>query len=195
MNSATALQPSQLAASFIASLCSLAAAEPQQYAAAACLRLRARANLGSALFGATLLFLVSAELADRTLLVLLGGGLIIVCLMFVRNLFGFVAGLLLVVALVLAGFYLEERYVAVLLALLALQTALSALDSVVVLMRISLDRRAVILQSDAQLLAQYTGIPALLWALTWCAIAVALIVVAVTLAYQDGTALHSTLRI
>lgn len=141
--------------------------------------------LGSALFGAALLFMVASALADRTLLVLLGGALLLLSLIFVRNLFGVVAGLLLAAALVAAGLYMPERYVTWLLAFLAIQTALSALDNVVVLMRISLRGRSTAFPSDAQVLAQHTGIPAIMWALLWCLMALGLIVVAVTLAYRN----------
>lgn len=142
--------------------------------------------LGAALFGAAVLFLVASALADRTLLVLLGCSVCILTLVFVRNVFGFVAGLLLACMLVAAGFYLRERYVTALLMLLAIQTSLSALDSLVVLMRVSLHPRGAELQSDAQILAQDTGIPAIIWALLWCLISIAMIVVAVTLAYRAG---------
>lgn len=140
--------------------------------------------LGSALFGAALLFLITSALADRTLLVLLGGALLVLSLVFVRNLFGFIAGLLLAAAMIAAGMYLPERAVTWLLTFLAVQTALSALDSVVILMRISLHGGRTPLPSDAQRMAEYTGIPALVWSLLWCLISLGLIVVAVTLAYR-----------
>jgi hypothetical protein len=144
--------------------------------------------VGSALFGAALLFMVASALANRTLLVLLGGALLALCLVFVRNLFGFVAGLLLAAAMIAAGLYLPERYITWLLTFLAIQTALSALDNVVVLMHLSLRGRATAFPSDAQVLARHTGIPALVWALLWCLIALGLIVAAVPLAAR-GTPL------
>ncbi len=140
--------------------------------------------IGSALFGAALLFLVASALADRTLLMLLGGALLVLSLVFVRNLFGFVAGLVLAAAMIAAGLYMPESYITWLLTFLAIQTALSALDSVVILARISLHGRATAFPSDAQVLAQHTRIPAIMWALLWCLISLGLIVVAVTLAYR-----------
>ncbi|HEU5014317.1 MAG TPA: M50 family metallopeptidase [Roseiflexaceae bacterium] len=141
--------------------------------------------LGSALFGSALLFLVTSALADRTLLVLLGGSLLVLSLAFVRNAFGFVAGLLLAAAMIAAGMYLPERSITWLLTFLAIQTALSALDSLVILTRISLHRYGAASQSDAQRLAEYTGIPSLMWSLLWCLVALGLIIVAVTLAYRN----------
>lgn len=141
--------------------------------------------LGPALFGGALILLSATSVAVQTILLSLAIGLAVVCLLFVRNLFGFVAGLLLALSLAAAGWYLPEQPATVLFALLAMQLPLAAVNSLVDLLRLSMGQGRANQLSDAQVMARDTHIPAIMWALLWFLIALGIVVVTVTLAYRD----------
>lgn len=141
--------------------------------------------LGPALFGGGLILLSATTLAVTSILIGLGAALAVACLVFVRNLFGFAAGLMLAVSLGAAGWYLSEQAAAFLFALLAMQMPLAAANSLVDLLRISAGPVRRDQLSDAQVLARDTGIPAVVWALLWLLFAVAVVVLTVTVAYRD----------
>jgi uncharacterized membrane protein YbjE (DUF340 family) len=142
--------------------------------------------LGSSIFGGLLLLLTATTVSSQTVLLWLGILLGLFCLAFVRNLFGFVAGLVLASLLFLAGYQLEPEQSALLLFLLAVQTMLSALNSIIDLVRLSSRRWDQNPMTDAHAMAQITGIPALFWALLWSAIALVICAGAITLAYRGG---------
>jgi Peptidase M50B-like len=141
--------------------------------------------LGSALFGGALILLSATELAVQTILISMGAGLAVVCLLFVRNPFGFLMGLLLAAGLGAAGWYLPDQPATVLFALLAIQLPLESANSLIDLVRLSVIPPRSDQLSDAQYLAKHTHIPALIWALLWFATALAIMVVTVTLAFRD----------
>lgn len=141
--------------------------------------------LGSALFGGALILLSGTSLAVETILIGLGAGLAVVCLLFVRNLFGIAAGLLLAAGLVAAGSYLAEQPARLLFTLLVMQLPLASANSLVDLFRLSLRPARADQLSDAQVLARVTRIPAVIWATLWLLIALAIVIVTVAVAYRD----------
>ncbi|HMQ31670.1 MAG TPA: M50 family metallopeptidase [Chloroflexaceae bacterium] len=141
--------------------------------------------LGPAVFGGALILLSATGLAVTTILLGLGGALALLCLGFVRNLFGFTAGLLLALGLGLAGWYLPERQATLLFALLAMQLPMDAVNSLVDLIRLSLRPARGGQLTDAQVMARDTRIPAVLWALLWLLTALAIVVLTVAVAFRD----------
>ena len=124
--------------------------------------------LGSLLWGLALLLIARTRpaIARGTLLVL-GALLLATTLLFVRNLFGFVFGLLFGIALIIAARKLSRDGVVIVLTTLGLTSALYAL----------FDIRDDILarpeaQSDAFMLAELTGVPTLFWGFFWAALAI-----------------------
>jgi hypothetical protein len=138
--------------------------------------------VGCALVGGVLTILSARDISARTVLFLLGVVLGILCLIFVKNLFGMAAGLLLSGALLLAGDRLPERWADGLLLFLAVQVMLNAINSLFDLVYLSTQRADII--TDAQLMQQMTDIPAPLWALAWSLIALAILAVSLTIAYR-----------
>ncbi len=141
--------------------------------------------LGPALFGGGLILLTATSVSVQTILLGLGAALALACLLFVRNLFGFAAGLLLAASLAAAGWYLSDRAASFLFALLAMQLPLAAANSLVDLVRISAGPARSDQLSDAQVMARDTGVPAIFWALLWLLVALVIVVVTVTIAYGD----------
>ena len=138
--------------------------------------------IGSALFGGLLTILSARGVSARAVLFGLGLALGGMCILWVTNAFGVIAGLLLAGALCLAGRQLPKLWADTLLLLLAVQMMLNGLESVLDLVIIS--RVAPSLTTDAQIMAQYTGVPALVWAMLWSVIAVVILVLSLRVAYR-----------
>lgn len=138
--------------------------------------------VGSALFGGLLVILSAWGVSARGTLFWLGVTLGLLCLLFVRNLFGIVAGLALAAALIGAGRWLNARWADGLLLFLAVQMMLNALNSLFDLVQISTSMSGV--PTDAAIMAQATGIPAVFWALLWTAISIVCLVGSLRLAYR-----------
>jgi hypothetical protein len=139
--------------------------------------------VGSALVGGGLLVLAAQpEHAPRVLLGL-GLALGVLCLLFARNLFGFVAGFALAVGLVYAARSLEPQVAQLLLIFLAVQATLVSFDNLFLQMRQSLLGRR--LRTDAHLMAERTGIPALFWVLLWIGFSVYMLWLALNYAYRS----------
>ncbi|MFV9503954.1 MAG: M50 family metallopeptidase [Oscillochloridaceae bacterium umkhey_bin13] len=141
--------------------------------------------VGAALFGGFLILLSATDLATQTILLGLGLGLGLLCLLFVRNGFGVLAGLLLAASLGAAGWYFNDGVATLLVAVLALQMPLAAMHSLIDLLRRSVRRPQDGQVSDAELLAERTRVPALIWATLWLFSALAIMVLTVTFAYHD----------
>lgn len=141
--------------------------------------------LGSTAVGSGLLFLTTTRIADQTLLLVLGMCLALLCLLFVRNLFGLVAACALASGLILAGLYLEPSYAAFLVHFLAIQLVLASLESVLIVTRLATPGMNSSKTSDAHLLARVTGVPALIWGVLWSLLSIALLVTAITVAYSQ----------
>lgn len=125
--------------------------------------------LGSLLWGLLLLAIArSRPRAARTVVQALGVLMILVTIGYVRGWFGMVFGMLFGIALFAAGRRLRPQAAAAVLSVLGVTSAVYALLDI---------RSDILLQpgapSDAAMLAQLTGIPAILWGLLWGAIALA----------------------
>lgn len=150
--------------------------------------------VGSAVFGGLLAILSARSVPARGVLWALGLALGALCLLFVGNIFGVVAGLVLAAALCAAGRWLPRRFAAGLLLLLAVQMMLNALDSLQDLLQISATSEAV---TDARTMAAATGIPAVFWAMLWTAVAFGALLVSLRVAYRAapdaarGSATHA----
>jgi hypothetical protein len=120
--------------------------------------------IGSAIFGGVLIALHASRLSARTLL--LGMALVfgLLCLLFVRNLFGVASGLVLTAALAYAGLKLAEPWRDGLFKVLALQLILDGYNSLFTVLRLA---HAGDTQTDAHAMAQLTWLPASLWAVIW----------------------------
>lgn len=123
--------------------------------------------LGSLLWGLGLVEVAGARpKRARLALMALGGFVLLVAALYVRNIFGFIFAAAFGAALVAAARRLRPRGVATVLLVLGLTSALYAL----------LDIRSDILarphlESDARMLAHLTGAPTLFWGLLWTGIA------------------------
>ncbi|NJP04438.1 MAG: M50 family metallopeptidase [Chloroflexaceae bacterium] len=140
--------------------------------------------LGSAIFGGFLLLLSAWGVSARAVLMGLGVTLGVLCLLFVRNLFGIATGLLLSASLFLAGTRLPARWAGFLLLFLAVQAMLNAFESVIVLFVLSTRHGHV--TTDAQIMASMTGIPAPFWAVLWMGIALLILLGSLSLAYRNN---------
>lgn len=136
--------------------------------------------IGSAVFGA-MLVLAARALPARGVLLFLGVSLLLVCALYVRNLFGMASGLLLGGALVVAGMYLQKAWAASLLLVLAVQSMLEGFGSLVDLFHLS---RGAGVHTDAHTLAQLSGLPAPVWAVLWALFSAAATFVVLRFAYR-----------
>jgi hypothetical protein len=122
--------------------------------------------LGSLLWGLLLIEVAGMRaVVARRALYALAGMVLIVALLYVRNIFGFFFSLVFGGALLLAARRLRPRGVAIVLLGMGLTSALYAL----------LDIRSDIFQrpelrSDARMLAELTGVPTLFWGGLWAAL-------------------------
>ena len=136
--------------------------------------------LGSALAGGLLLMIAMSDTPSGRILLILGIVLGLLCLLFVRNFFGIVAGLGLACALILAGQRLDEFWTKALLWFLAIQLFLYTFARLFNLLEYSSHP----LNSDAHMLAKETGIHAAIWLLLWLLITVGILYIALNRAYD-----------
>lgn len=141
--------------------------------------------IGSAVFGGLLILLAARGVASRVLLMVLGLALALLCLLFVRNLFGIGTGLALAAAMFLAGYRLRPPWSDMVLLVLALQLVLDGFNSLFTLLRLS---AASTVQTDAMSMAQATGIPAVVWTVIWAAVSLAMLLLTLRFAYRRRTA-------
>lgn len=138
--------------------------------------------VGSAIFGGLLIIISAWGISARAVLFGLGIALGILCVLFVRSLFGIVAGLLFSAVLIAAGTRLSGFWASQVLLFIAIQSILDALDSVFDLVKLSTHHRYVL--TDAQIMAQKTFLPAVFWAVLWSGISLAVLVTSLTIAYR-----------
>jgi len=119
--------------------------------------------IGSAIFGGVLITLHARWLSARALL--LGMGIVfgMLCLLFVRNLFGIASALVLTAAMVYAGLKFTEPWRDALVKVLALQLILDGYNSLFTVLRLSGNGS----RTDADAMAQLTWLPASFWAVLW----------------------------
>jgi hypothetical protein len=140
--------------------------------------------VGSALFGGLLIIISARDVPSHYVLTALGIALGVLCLIFVRNLFGVAAGLILAGLLIYAGEQLQSDWADLLLLLLAVQMALHALNSVFNLVWLSTNQAGV--RTDAQIMQDITHIPAPFWALIWTVLSCGILVLALRTAYYQS---------
>jgi hypothetical protein len=132
--------------------------------------------LGSLGFGALLVMgAQSRRLSSRVLLGLVGGLVLALTLLYIRNGFGFAFGLLFGSALVVGSRRLPLTWNRGILVVLGITSVLYAILDI---KSDILDRPH--LQSDAAMLAELTGIPTVVWGVAWIGVAI----VAATLLFR-----------
>ncbi|MBL8300500.1 MAG: M50 family metallopeptidase [Rhodanobacteraceae bacterium] len=144
--------------------------------------------IGSAVFGGVLILLAARGVASRILLMVLGLALGLLCLLFVRNLFGISTGLALAAAMFLAGYRLRPPWSDGVLLVLALQLVLDGFNSLFTLLRLSAGSNV---QTDALSMAQATGVPAVVWTVVWATISLVMLALTLRLAYRRPAAAAS----
>lgn len=122
--------------------------------------------LGSMAFGGLLLILAARTRHDRYISMVLGALVVVLTLLYVRNGFGFLFGLLFGVAMVAAGKFLSEQLNDVFLKFLGLTSSLYAIIDI----KEDLISRTVP-GSDAYAMAQELLLPPVFWGVLWIAIA------------------------
>jgi hypothetical protein len=120
--------------------------------------------VGSAIAGGVLILLHQRLLSSRVLLIGLGVALAVLCVLFVRNLFGVTTGLGLAALLLLAGLKLSESWRDALLITLALQLILDGYNSLFTVLSLSTASGT---HTDAHTMARLTFLPAIVWVLIW----------------------------
>jgi hypothetical protein len=127
--------------------------------------------LGTIFIGGVLLVLATSEVPASLVLLALGVLVALVCLVYVRNLFGMVSGLAVAALFVLVSQRLPEIIARGLLWLLAMQLFI---DSFVHLIYVP---------QDAVNLQKRTGVPMAVWVVLWQVIAIGIVLYALHLAY------------
>lgn len=120
--------------------------------------------IGSAIFGGVLIALHARWFSARTLLLGMAAVFAVLCLLFVRNLYGVATALVLTAAMAYAGLKFSEPWRDGLLKVLALQLILDGYNSLFTVFALSRTGNA---QTDAAAMAQLTWLPATFWAVLW----------------------------
>ncbi len=139
--------------------------------------------IGSAVFGSVLIALHARGLSARMLLLGLGIVFGLLCLLFVRNLFGILSALLLTGAMLYAGLKFAQPWRDGLLKVLALQLVLDGYNSLFTVFRLA---GADGVQTDAHTMAQLTWLPASLWAVIWMLVSTAILFGVLRFAMRAG---------
>jgi hypothetical protein len=140
--------------------------------------------LGSVVVSGLFIQLPTALTPAPLILIWMGITLMVMCVFFVRNLFGLISGIALSVALVGAGRILDDHAARLVLVVFAIEMPLVAMHSLWILVRISLQPVRPDRFSDAHQLHKITGIPPVIWAVLWYLVGLGIILVAVTIAYH-----------
>jgi hypothetical protein len=140
--------------------------------------------VGSAIAGGVLILLHQRLLSSRVLLIGLGVALALLCVLFVRNLFGVTTGLSLAAVLLLAGLKLGESWRDALLITLALQLILDGYNSLFTVLSLS---TAAGTHTDAHTMAQITYVPAIVWVLVWMGLSTVILYHALSWSFVRST--------
>lgn len=138
--------------------------------------------VGCTAVGGLLLLAAASDLEAGEVLFWFGVALA-VSLFLLRNLFGMVAGILMAGALIYLGMNLSDEWAEMVLLFLAVQVMLDSMRSLFMLVRVSRRRVDPLMKSDAQLMREITGIPAIIWASLWTMVSVVMLLWLVMLAY------------
>jgi hypothetical protein len=128
--------------------------------------------LGSVFIGGLLLFMTRYENWVAPAFIGLGIFILAFTVFYARNFFSIVFGLLLVAAAVGVVYFVRPFYAGVALKFLAVQCCFGAWYELVGAVRISRDPQA---HSDASIMCDLTGVPAVFWAVIWSVISLAVL--------------------
>lgn len=144
--------------------------------------------LGSLMWGGAILLFATRTKGSQIVLELLGGLLIVVTLIWVRPLIGFGVGFGLATGLVLIALanFLKPMVTELILIVIGLTSCLYA---VLDIKSDILDRPHAV--SDAVLLADVTGVPAMVWGVLWLGVSIVLAVRFILIASRHDTASQS----
>lgn len=149
--------------------------------------------VGSTVFGAALLLLTRQVKWSRAVFFALSGLIAFAALYWVRPFllsFGFAIGAALAFLLFSAGRWLSDRLRVFLLQFLAVQCCLSAAQDIAALLQLN---AMGVYHNDAGLLAQRTGVPAMVWAIAWTLLSATIVVLTVRyLLWPKGASASST---
>jgi len=137
--------------------------------------------IGSAVFGGFIVLLAARGVPARWILTGLGVLMALLCLLYVRNLFGIATGLALAGALIVAGVYLRGVLADMLVMVLALQALLDGFNSLFNVWRLSGEADV---HTDAHTMAQLSGLPAGLWVVIWMGFSLLVLAIVMRLAYR-----------
>lgn len=141
--------------------------------------------VGTAIVGALLLASSRTLKGARSMLWTTFAFLAVSLLLFVRgDTIGILSALLWLGALPLMAYRLKGEWVLFAGQFLGLQMALTSLQSLLVLLKVTVSPEP---RSDALILQQVTGVPAIVWAVGWSAFGLAAIVVALVTAWKPAT--------
>lgn len=137
--------------------------------------------VGSAIAGGVFILLYQRLLSSRALLYAIGGLLAVLCLLFVRNLFGIASGLTLSALFIAAGWKLPPSWRDLLLMTLALQLILDGYNSLFTVLSLSTGSAT---HTDAHTMAQLTFVPASVWVVIWMALSSVVLIHALRWSYR-----------
>lgn len=139
--------------------------------------------IGSAVFGGLLVLLRARGVSAERLLMGLGLILGLLCLLFVRNLFGIASGLAIAALLFFVGQRLPSRWAHLAVLFLGVQMMLDGLNSLMGLIQMSAAGHAM---TDAGNMERATGIPALAWSIVWMMISLGILGYTMKLVAKKG---------
>lgn len=146
--------------------------------------LAAAGYVGSGVVGALIIWGASNERGARLALGVLCAVLAMSMLLFVRgDAVGWLSGLVWVVALFVQARYFRGKIAIFTAQFIGVQQCITSLQSLLILLQIS---AATERQSDAALLGQATGIPAIVWAVAWSLLSMSLMGLALRAAWKGS---------
>ncbi len=140
--------------------------------------------IGQAFLGSCLIFFANQKKSSNYILILIGLSIGLVNLFFLKDRGSITWACLTGAALVYAGFKAKEQWAQFIVLILAIQTTLYVFADVELLIEHSLGFVPSIHQSDATHMEQITGVPAYVWSLLWCVIAIIFLSIAFILRRQ-----------
>lgn len=144
--------------------------------------------VGSALWGGMLLALAARGVPARLLLFGISAALLLLSLLWVENAFGLLSAALLSGMLFYAARRLGAGAALWLLRLLAVMLTFDSVGSLFDLLLLSGNGGAM---TDAHLMAQATGIPAVIWSLLWSAVSLGVIGISFVVAFGRTTKINT----
>lgn len=146
--------------------------------------------VGASIIGAAILLIARTPRAAKAVLIGLSAVLAYSLIVWVRgDIFGLASGLGWMLALWFMAFYLDDKKRLFAAQLIGVQQCVNSIQSVFFLVQIS---GFGVQQSDAGNMAASTHIPAIFWAVMWCAVSLALLGFSLSLSWRRVPAEHPT---